>query len=127
MLTKTKTLGALIDDLAKLRDAKKELAAKAKELDDKQAALEEEIFGRLEAEGMDKASGKLASISVGYDTVPNIVDYDALCAYIKKKGHFHLLQRRISAPAYRELLELGKPVPGLEPFQKRKLNFSARS
>lgn len=126
MLTKTKTLGALIDELCKIRDAKKELSAKEKELNEQQAALEEEIFARMEAEGMDKASGKKATISVGFDTVPNIVDWDAFCAFVKKKGYFHLVQRRISAPAYRELLELGKPVPGLEPFNKRKLNFSSR-
>jgi hypothetical protein len=38
-------------------------------------------------------------------------------------GYFHLLQKRVSEPAYRELLEKGKKVPGVQPFTARKLNL----
>ena len=44
--------------------------------------------------------------------------------HISRTKAWHLLQRRVSDPAYRELLELGKKVPGVEPFNKRTLSVT---
>ena len=57
--------------------------------------------------------------------VAGVTDWDKLYAFIKKKNYFHLLQRRVSDPAWRELIEQGKKVPGTTGFTKKRLNYRA--
>ena len=47
-------------------------------------------------------------------------------AYVYKTKQGHLLQRRVSDPAFRELLDHGKKVPGTQPFIKARLNVRVR-
>lgn len=121
------TVGATIDLLWALREDKRKAEAAVKMIEDKIAAMEPAMFERLDAEGLDKAQGKAASISISSTVTANVEDWGAFHAYIKKTGHFHLLQKRVSDPAYRELLELGKKVAGVQPFTKRRLNLRSLS
>jgi hypothetical protein len=119
-------LGALIDSINEVRESRRILAAQDKELEATYKDLEEKIKARLDAEGMDKATGKKATASLTTVTVATIKDWDAVCKWVKKTGHFQLFQRRISDPAYREILELKKAgVPGLDAFDKINLNLRA--
>lgn len=125
MATKKKiTLGERIDNLNTLREQKRVLESQVKIIEEKFDAEQTELMDQMEAEGMDKATGKTASVGISVNTVANIVDWDALTAFIKKTGFFHLLQRRVSDPAARELFEKKGSVPGLEPFQKKKLTLT---
>lgn len=117
------TLGQLIDQLDTVRERKRKLSEQIKTLEGEYSVLEEQVKERLLAEGMDKATGKKATASLTQEVVATVKDWDALCAYVKKSGHFHLLQRRVSNPAFRELAAK-KPVPGLEPFVKTNLNLA---
>ncbi len=116
------TVGALIDQIWAAREEKRRLEAQIKEVETTIADINEQLMERLEAEGLDKASGSKATVSVSTNTVANVDDWDAFWAYIIKNKFTHLLQRRVSDPAYRELLEAGKKVPGVQPFVKRTLN-----
>ena len=77
---------------------------------------------RMEKEGLDKMSGTKASLSISATVTANVEDWDAFYAYILKNKYTHLLQRRVSDPAYRELVESGKKVAGVTPFVKKRLN-----
>lgn len=125
MTSKVEPLGKLIDKLDILRDKKRIAAAALDVVEKEYTALSEQLLDRLKTEGMDRATGKKATISISNVVVANIVDFDALTKYIKRTGYFHLLQRRVSDPAFRELLESKGIVPGLEPFTKVKLNHSS--
>ena len=81
----------------------------------------------MESAGVDKFSGKLGTVSISTNVVANVEDWDALYPYIAKNKLWHLLQRRVSDPAYRELLDAGKKVPGVQPFSKKRLNLRAAS
>lgn len=116
------TIGTLIDGIWALREEKRDLEAKVKTIEGEIAAKEEALLARLDKENTDKAAGRKASVSVGTSQQFNIQDFDALAAYVKKTGYFHLFQRRITVDAARELFEKHGQVPGLEPFTKRKLN-----
>lgn len=122
MDAKVPTLGSMIDKLEAIRERKRQLAEQMKALEAEFDDMEAQVIQRLQLEETDKASGKKATVSISEEVVPTITDFDALCKYVKKTGYFHLFQRRISAPAFRELAEK-KPVPGLEPFTKIKLNL----
>lgn len=116
-------LGSMIDNLWQLREDKRKSEAATKLIEKDIEAAETELLERLDKEGMDKATGKLGTISVGEALVGTIEDWDAFTAFVAKSKNFQLVQRRISDVAYRELLGMGKPVPGIKPFTKRKLNL----
>lgn len=120
--TKSASLGAVIDQIWAAREEKRRLEAEVGEIEAKISELEQQLIERLDAEGLDRATGSKATVSVSTNTVANVTDWDAFWQFILKNKYTHLLQRRVSDPAYRELLEQGKKVPGVEPFLKRRLN-----
>ena len=126
MVTATKpraqTLGATIDRIWASREEKRKLEAQVKEVSETIADLEEKLLERMQAEDTDKAAGAKASVSITKATVANVDNWDLLFPYIAKNKLWHLVQRRVSDPAYRELLDMGKKVPGVQPFIKTKLN-----
>ena len=125
------TLGAAADKLWQLREDKRALDKKVKELEAEIAALTEETFGMLEAQDSRKAEGKRASISVNYTTVANTTNWDSFMKWVvagkrgDKYAYTHLVQKRVSDPAYRELRERGLVIPGLEDFTKRSLSINS--
>lgn len=122
-VAKPRTLGALIDALDDAREAKRALAAQTKEAEGVYNDLAAQIIERMDAEDTRKGEGKKAGASITEVVVAEVEDFDALCAYVKRTGYFHLFQRRISDPAFRELQETKGAVPGLKPFVKRNLNL----
>lgn len=120
---KTDSLGSLIDTLDSIREEKRALAEKEKEINARYADIEAMILERLDKEGMKKATGGRASVSCSDTVVANLTDWEALTKFIKRTGNFQLFQRRVSDPAFRELLEAKGSVPGLEAFTKTKLNL----
>jgi hypothetical protein len=115
-------IGPTIDKLYDLRERKRELESKVKEIEEEYADLEERLMEKLESEGSDKGAGKQASASITRNVVGNVTDWEKFNAYVKKTGFFHLFHRRVSDAAVRELFEQGKKIPGCEPFTKRRLN-----
>lgn len=120
---KPRTLGALIDALDDAREVKRDLAAKTKEAEAVYNDLAVEIIAKMDAEDTRKGEGKKAGASITEVVVAEIEDFDAVWAFAKKNNYGHLFQRRISDPAFRELLEKKGAVPGLKPFTKRNLNL----
>ena len=122
------TIGALLDQLAKQRQLKTEIDNKLKEVEGEINTLKEQILAELQESGMSKASGKSLTVSVKSDVVPTVKDWDAFYAFIKKNNYFHLLQRRVSTAAWRELHEQlsakKKEVPGTEAFVKVDLSVT---
>lgn len=123
---KPKSLGASVDHMWSLREKKRELEAQVKELDGQIADVESQLMEDMQAQGLDKMAGTLATVSISTSTVAQVEDWDEFWKYIYKNKFGHLLQRRVSDPAYRELLEAGKKVPGVTPFNKAKLNLRSR-
>jgi hypothetical protein len=121
----SKGIGPSIDHMAKLREDKRELEAKIKTIEAEYASVEAALLSQLEDQGMNKATGKTATASITSTVVGNLVDATALHKYIKRTGHFHLLQQRLSDPACRELFESKGPqaIPGVEPFTKKRVNL----
>lgn len=125
------TVGANIDAMWALREQKRKLEAEIKVVAEKLEVFEEGLMAKLEAEGMAKATGTAATVSISESIVATVEGGDEgwklFYAYIKKTGYFHLLHKRISDEPYRELLRAGKKIPGLQPFTKKRLNLRALS
>lgn len=116
-------LGTLIDNLFDKREKKRAAEAVVKVIEAEAEVIEAQILERLNQEGLDKANGRKASVSVSENVVASVEDWEPLWAFIIKGKHTQLLQKRVSDPAYRELLEMGKIVPGVKPFTKKRLNL----
>lgn len=121
------TIGKQIDDLWALREKKRLLEADVKKVEDAIKEHETKLFETFDAQGLKSGKGDLASISISESTEFNLEDDTEFFKYVKKNNAFHLLQRRISAPAAREIFEQKGMVPGLVPFQKRRLNIRSIS
>lgn len=119
--------GTTVDKLVGLRNKKRDLEASVKSLEGQIEELQSQLLEEMESAGVDKFSGKLGTVSISTNVVANVEDWDLLYPYIAKNKAWHLLQRRVSDPAYRELLEAGKKVPGVQPFSKKRLNLRAAS
>jgi hypothetical protein len=117
------SLGAQIDKMWDIREKKRTLEASIKDLDGQLATIEAELMEDMEANGVDKMTGKHAGVSITSSTVAHVTDWDEMWKFILKTKNTQLLQRRVSDPAYRELLEMGKKVPGAEAFTKKRLNL----
>lgn len=55
--------------------------------------------------------------------LPGRKDWAILGPYILETGQLHLLERRVSSTAYRELLEQDGEVPGIDPFVKEDISI----
>lgn len=119
------TLGQMIDKMNDIREQKRVLSEQEKALSAQYDELKSEVITKLRAEDADKASGKKATASISENVVATIEDWDAFTKYVKRTGHFHLFQRRVSDPAFRELLEMKGAVPGLTPFTKVDIRLTA--
>lgn len=115
-------LGTQIDALFKLREKLREIQALEKAQMDLISEAEAAVMEAMKSQGVDKTTGKLATVSISTTVTGNVVDWDAFLAYIYKNKFGHLLQRRVSDPAVRELFETKGKVPGVEPFSKERLN-----
>lgn len=119
------TLGEEIDRFFELREKIRAKDDEVKELktvfDQRKAALIE----RIDAQGMVKATGRRATISIKETVVANVENWDEFYRYIHRNKAYHLLERRPANAAYRELLDArNKPVPGVVPFKKRDLSLT---
>lgn len=123
----TGTLGSAIDKAHQLREKKREAEKVVKDIEAEIEANNEILFERLDAQDLKKGEGKLASVSITSTVVANVEDWPTFWAWIAKNKHFHMVQKRASDPAVREIWESGKTIPGVTPFTKRTLNLRSLS
>lgn len=111
-----KTLGECADKLYKLREERLATQKVAEELEAEEKALKEHIIQTLPKSEASGVAGKVARVTVVTKQVPQVKDWKKFYAFIKKTGAFELLQRRLTDKAVAERWEVGKAVPGVEPF-----------
>lgn len=84
-----------------------------------QDRLELEVLNSMTDAKVDsvRAAG-IGTVSIKRTTVPTAKDWAAIDAYILKHKALDLLQRRIGVNAWRERVEAGEKVPGIEAYEK---------
>ncbi len=117
-------IGNLIDSLYNLRQQRLEVEKDVKALKAREVALRQEIMTVLDESGLAKASGHVATSGIISSVDPLVTDWDEVHAYIRVNDRFDLLQKRLSAPAWRELNAEGILVPGTEPTVVRDLSLT---
>ena len=70
------------------------------------------------------ARTEIGTVAVTTATVPNVEDWVAFEKYVYENNALYLLQRQVSAPAYRDEVESKGQIPGIAGFQKRRLSLT---
>ena len=115
-------MNMLADTRAKL----KVLLEQEKELKQVQNALEAEIAADMERQGLTQTGNDVCTISLKTETVPTVEDWDVLHQHISDTGRFELLQKRMSATAYRELIAMEPSVAGVRSTELTKVNYRSK-
>lgn len=104
-------------------------AAKVKELEVEQRAMEERMLNEMKAAGTDIIRGNAATVSISETTRAKIDDFEKFIPWLYRTKSAHLFERRIAAVAYRELMESrkGKAIPGLSEFTHERLNIRKKA
>jgi hypothetical protein len=113
-----KALGKCAERMAELRGKLDEFGAQVAPLAEEEAQLRDyllETFKKAELDGL-KSNG--LQFSIVTSRVPSLADWDKFWAFAKLKGNEDLLQRAVKADAWRERLNAGKAVPGVEAFDR---------
>jgi len=125
-MPKETNLNELMDTLAATRTEIRALQQKEKALKVHQNDLESEIMWKMEEQGLDQIANDKCTISKKKEIVPTVEDWDALQQHILDTKQFELLQRRMSATAYRELLQMELSVPGVKATELTKINYRSK-
>ena len=121
------TKGDMIDRMDEIRQLRKPLDAESARLKEEYDELKWKVLAILDSEKEVKAGTKRATVSISENIVCVLNDRTAFLKWALKTGCEHLLTAScVSAPAYREVLQLkGVTPPGTEPFTKRDLNHTS--
>ncbi|MAJ57867.1 MAG: hypothetical protein CMI74_07365 [Candidatus Pelagibacter sp.] len=129
MENKLNNIPNLDDKMNMLNDTRqqlKTLQAQEKTLKDTQNYLEAEIAADMAKQGLTQTGNDVCTISLKTETVPTVEDWDVLHQHISDTGRFELLQKRMSATAYRELIAMEPSVPGVRSTELTKVNFRSK-
>ena len=118
-----KKLTDLLTELARTKKEIKSIQDSEKAYKATQRELEAQIVIRMQEQGLDKVSNDLCTISIKQEIVPTVENWDDVHQHIVKTNQFELLQKRMSATAYRELVALGMDVPGVKSTELTRINF----
>ena len=118
------TTAEMIDALYQMKEEKKILEAKIKEISTEYKKLEFILLAKLMADGVSLASSTKATAAISRSVVPHVVDWNATYKWIKDTDSLYVLQRKFSVTAFRELLNMGEEVPGVAAFTKSELSLN---
>lgn len=113
----------IIAKLVEVRDEKRRIKEREKELIEEWRSLEMELLVRLDEQGMKKASTNDGTASITEVVLPQVTDWDEVYEHIKETGDFYLLQKRPAAAAFRELNDSGQKIPGMDAYTKRSISL----
>lgn len=120
-------LGDMIDGLYALRQKRLEVQKTVDDLKSQEMIMRQQIMARLEEVGLQKASGSVATAGIKSSIEPQVVDWEAVHAWVRENDRFDLLQKRMNNLAWRGMYAEGIILPGTEPVQVFDLSLTKAS
>lgn len=117
------TVGAMADEYSLVREERLRIEKEARAVKDRETELYNVIMSTLDESADTGASGKLYRVQRVEKDRSNVKDWPALWAYIQTNGAFDLLQKRLNDKAYRDQIEAGETIPGVESEMVPTLSF----
>jgi hypothetical protein len=120
----TEALGALIDRLTELKVQRSYHEKQSEKLTAEMTQVEADIIHAMAEQHLEQAAHGGTKVVPKDHTYPHVEDWAKFYEFIKRENYMHLLIKRVSETGYRELLDLGREVPGVVPFVKTKLSVT---
>jgi hypothetical protein len=114
---------AIIARMVDIRDERRTIRAKDKELVSEWRSFELELLTRLDEQEMAKVTVGAGTASITERILPNVEDWDAFYKHIHDTESYYLLERRPAAAAFREIVSSGDFVPGVVPYTQRQISL----
>lgn len=117
-----------IDKAFQLRDEYRALQQTADAAKARLNEAEGHVLARMRQEGLEKAAGTLGTVSVSASEEPTVEPdgWPKVWTWIHKNKAYELLQKRISAPAWRDRKDAGITIPGTVAFVNVRLNMRSK-
>jgi hypothetical protein len=119
------SLGDIIKALNEIREERRAIAARDKDLIKEWQKWELRMFIAADEQGMKQFASDVATATITVEVLPKVSDWQEVYKYIQENEAWHLLQKRISSASYRELQDAGIEIPGVEAYNKRKVALRA--
>lgn len=119
-----KTTGECADLLYEVKGKRLAMQKQVEVLEENEKALKDHIIQTLPKSNASGISGKVARVSVYSEDIPQVEDWDAFYAFVKKNDAFELLQRRVATTAVTERLEANQKIPGVKIFTAKKVSLN---
>lgn len=107
------SVGAAVDRLWAIHEERREAERVVAEIVRREAAARSALLADLGRLGSTGVRGRLAEVRLVADHVPTVVDWESFYHYVRVRGAFELLQRRLTKLPVLERMEK-EPVPGVE-------------
>tara|TARA_Y100001951_G_C11242961_1_gene241641 strand:+ start:486 stop:866 length:381 start_codon:yes stop_codon:yes gene_type:complete len=120
------TMDELLTDLTEVRMNLKNLQEKERGFKSRKMELEAKIVSSLRQQGIDRVGNDSCTLSIKEEIVPTVQDWDEVYKYLIQTKQFELIQKRMSATAFRELLQMGLNVPGVKATELTRVNFRSK-
>ena len=120
------TMDELLTDLTEVRMNLKNLQEKERGFKSRKMELEAKIVSSLKQQGIDRVGNDGCTVSIKEEIVPTVQDWDQVYKYLIQTKQFELIQKRMSATAFRELLQMGMNVPGVKATELTRVNFRSK-
>lgn len=117
-------LGTMIDELVELREKKAYHEAQATAFSKEISIKEESIIHEMADQNLEKAAHNGVTVHAKKHVYAHVEDWNALWDFLIENRYTQLLERRVAVKAYRELLELGREIPGVVPNPIVKLSVT---
>lgn len=123
-----KTTADIIRAMVEVRDERRTIAKRDKELVAKWDEFKAQLLARMKEQGEDinSISSKTHTATKTADPVPVVDDWDQFYNWLWETKSWHLLQRRIAVGAFREIIDSGGEIPGLHATDKVDISLTAR-
>lgn len=121
------TVGAMMDRMFQIRNEKRELEEQVKALNEEWEGIEARLLMLMDEQGSTRVANHQGTAILSETLVPQVEDWESFIHWARDNDALHMIQRRVSSPAYREIIESGSSVPGLSPYTKRTVNLRAAS
>ena len=118
------TIDALAIELRGIKEKREAIKSEDSVLYKAQQDLEHQILDKLQEVGVSSATTSVGNVRISEIVQPKVNDWNAVNDYIVENNMPYLFQRRLTATAYRELLQNGIEIPGTEPTTITNLGFT---
>ncbi|MFH1398976.1 MAG: hypothetical protein ABIG95_02600 [Candidatus Woesearchaeota archaeon] len=114
----------LIKSLRKIRTKREKFKAQVSELQKQEDYLEGIIINQMLSDGVQRVTVKHYGICfLKHEIYPSLMGWNKFINYVMKYKEYTLLTKKVNSKAWRELLEAGQKVPGVDSFEKDTLQF----